>query len=128
LNQAGAVRTWVIAYILVAGAGLGSLVGIGCAVKANFCPWRKPPVQTSTDGKLLFANNCAVCHGADLRGRKNAPSLVTGPAAGYSIDELVNKISRGKPLAGMPRFRKDLTQQQIRAVAEYIVAQRGGTG
>lgn len=127
MSETGAVRTWILAYVLVAGAGLGGLIGIGCAMKANFCPWRKPPVQTSVDGKLLYANNCAVCHGADLRGR-TGPSLVAGTAAGYSPEDLANKISRGKPLAGMPRFERSLTAQQINAVAEYIVSQRGGTG
>lgn len=128
--QKGAVRTWVLAYLLVAGAGLGALVGIGCAVKANFCPWRKPPAQTSTDGRTLYAANCAVCHSSDMRGGQNAnaPSLLGGKAATYTEDELAKKISRGKPLGGMPRFERILTPEQIRAVARFIVAQRGGNG
>jgi mono/diheme cytochrome c family protein len=130
VSQIGAVRTWVIAYVLVAGAGLGLLVGVGCAVKANFCPWRKPPAQTSTDGRMLYAANCAVCHGAGLRGGQNAnaPSLISGPAASYGDAELAKKISRGKPLGGMPRFERILTPGQIRAVARFVVSQRGGSG
>lgn len=130
MSQAGAVRTWVIAYVLVAGAGLGGLVGIGCAMRANFCPWRKAPAQTSTDGRVLYANNCAVCHGPDMRGgsNANAPSLRFGVAATYSEDELAAKISRGKPLGGMPRFERILTSAQIRAIARTIIEQRGGGG
>jgi mono/diheme cytochrome c family protein len=130
VNQSGAVRAWILAYLLVAGAGLGALVGVGCAVKANFCPWRKPPAQTSTDGRTLYAANCAVCHGPDLHGgtNANAPSLVAFAAAGYTEDELAKKISRGKPLGGMPRFERILTPEQIRAVARFIISQRGGRG
>lgn len=127
MNQSGAVRAWILAYVLVAGIGLGGLVGVGCAVKANFCPWRKPPAQTSTDGRTLYAANCAVCHGADLRGRTNAPTLVSGTAATYDETMLAAKISRGKPLGGMPRFERVLTAAQIRAVARFVIEQRGGS-
>jgi mono/diheme cytochrome c family protein len=125
--ESGAVKAWILAFILMAGVGIGGLIGIGCLVGANTCPGKSPPKQTSTDGRVLYlANSCAICHGRDGKGSRG-PSLVSGPLGALSEDELVGKIGKGKPLAGMPRFRTTLTQKQIRAVADYIVSLRGGS-
>jgi mono/diheme cytochrome c family protein len=125
--EAGAARAWILAFILMAGLGIGGLIGVGCLVGANTCPGRSPAKQTSTDGRTLYvANTCAVCHGIDGKGSQG-PSLVSGPLAGLSEDELVNKIGKGKPLAGMPRFRTTLSKEQLRAIAVYVVSLRGGS-
>ena len=124
MSERGSAKAWVLAFVAIAGVGLGTLVGVGCAIGANSCPFRSQPKQTSTDGMTLFLANCAVCHGRDARGQRNAPSLVTGEAAKLTAEELAAKISKGKPLAGMPRFRGTLTPEQIRAVAEYLVSLR----
>jgi mono/diheme cytochrome c family protein len=123
-GEQGSVKAWVLAFFLTAGLGLGAIIGIGCLVGANTCPGSSPPRQTGTDGATLFLANCAVCHGMRGEGDRG-PSLITGPAASYTVDELVAKIARGKPLAGMPRFKTTLSSEQIRAVAEYIVSLRG---
>jgi len=126
LAEAGAAKAWILAFILMAGLGIGGLIGVGCLVGANTCPGNSRPKQTSTDGQALYRVNCAACHGIDGSGTR-APSLVSGPLGKLSEDELVKKIGKGKPLAGMPRFRKDLTQEQISAVAGYVVSLRGGS-
>ena len=124
--EAGAAKAWILAFILMAGLGIGGLIGVGCLVGANTCPGSSPPKQTSTDGKTLYLANCAACHGIDASGSRG-PSLIAGPLGKLSEDELVKKIGKGKPLAGMPRFRKALTQEQIRAIADYAVSLRGGS-
>lgn len=116
--SAGAVRTWVLVFVVLAGAGLAGLVGIGCAVGANACPWRHAPRESSTDGRLLFLENCAICHGVAGRGSANAPALA-GRDLG-SVERIAQTIARGKPLAGMPAFRKWLTGAQIDALARYV--------
>jgi mono/diheme cytochrome c family protein len=123
-GEQGSVKAWVLAFFLTAGLGLGAFIGIGCLVGANTCPGSSPPRQTSTDGQTLYVANCAFCHGERGEGGRG-PSLVSGPPASYSLEELESKIARGKPLAGMPRFRSTLTAEQIRAVAEHIVSLRG---
>jgi mono/diheme cytochrome c family protein len=123
--EAGAARAWILAFIVMAGVGIGTLVGVGCLVGANTCPGKSRPKQTSSNGMELYSVNCAGCHGPDGRGLRGAPSLVSGPLGALSVDELVPKISKGKPLAGMPRFRNDLTETQIRAMAGYVVSLRG---
>jgi mono/diheme cytochrome c family protein len=124
MSQAGRVRTWVLAFVLLAGTGFAALLGVGCAIHANAWPCRSPQKQTSTDGATLYLANCAVCHGRDGHGG-SGPSLVSGTGGGLNGDELVAKIRRGKPLAGMPMFKRELDEDQIRAVAAYVESLRG---
>ena len=127
--EEGAARAWVLAFILMAGVGIGTLVGVGCLVGANVCPGKSPPKQTSTNGMELFVANCAQCHGPDARGGKGfvGPSLGSGSLGSLSEDELAAKISHGKRLAGMPKFEGVLSGTQIRAVARYLVSLRSGS-
>jgi len=124
-SESGAAKAWILAFVIMAGVGIGTLVGVGCLVGANTCPGKKRPVQTSTDGRLLYEANCAACHGRDGRGLRGAPSLVSGSLGALSADELAPKIKKGKPLGGMPRFRDTLTDQQIKAIADHVVTMRG---
>ncbi len=128
-SQSGKVRTWIIAWIVSAVAGIGILAGIGCAVSANACIFKKSKPVTTTDGQALYLSFCISCHGRFGEGG-NGPSLRSGAAAGYDLDTLMDKIRDGKPLAGMPKFgkgavgRQALTPAQIRAVAEYVMTLR----
>jgi cytochrome c oxidase cbb3-type subunit 3 len=97
---------------------------VGCAIGANTCPFSSRAPVTTLDGRTLFLANCAVCHGQDGSGTTRAPSLVSGPRAGLTLEELRAKIARGKPLAGMPAFKRSLSPAQINAVARYVVRLR----
>lgn len=123
MNERGAVRTWILAFVLLAGGGMATLVGVGCIVSANACPFRSQPKQTSTDGATLYAANCAACHGRGGQG-DDGPSLVAGRLASLAGAELIAKIGRGRPLAGMPRFSRILSAEQIRAVAGFVESLR----
>ncbi|MFP5225560.1 MAG: c-type cytochrome [Actinomycetota bacterium] len=122
-RESGSIKAWVLAFILASGLGFGALIGIGCAIGANACPFQERTPETSTDGREIFLRNCAVCHGIEAEGARG-PSLVSGAPATYTLAELEAKISRGRPLAGMPRFRNELSEEQIRAVAEAIITLR----
>jgi mono/diheme cytochrome c family protein len=125
VSERGSVKAWVLAFVLMAGLGLGAFIGIGCLVDANTCPGSSKPKQTSTDGETLYLANCAACHGIDASGSRG-PSLVSGPGGELSLEELMARINNGKRLAGMPKFEGVLNEQQIRAVAEYVVELRTG--
>lgn len=116
---------WVLAFLVASVAGFAILVGVGCAIGANTCPFGEKRVETSTDGATIFARNCALCHGVDAAGTQNAPSLIAGSAATLSLDDLEYKIGRGRPFAGMPAFKRDFSDEQIAAVAGYLVELRG---
>lgn len=124
-EQTGAAKAWIIAFALTSGVGLGALIGIGCAIGANTCPFGGSERSETTDGRVLFVANCASCHGLAGQGG-TAPSLVTGSLAALEPDILRAKIARGRPLAGMPAFKRGLTPEQIAAVASYVVALRTG--
>ena len=123
----GSVKVWLLAFVVCAVVGFGALVGIGCGLGANACPFSKSAGITSTDGMTLYDQTCILCHGKDGKGLRGAPSLVDGEAASFSLSELETKIARGKPLAGMPAFSKPpyhLSSEQIHAVAQYVLSLR----
>jgi len=68
----------------------------------------------------IFAQRCAVCHGADGAGSGIGPDL-TDPdyIYGKSQDEVVKSIRDGRP-NGMPGFGNQLPEAEISALAEYV--------
>lgn len=126
MAEAGGAKVWILAFLAAAGLGFGALVGVGCALGANACPFRRGETYTGTDGRRLFEANCAVCHGLEGAGTANAPPLTGGPT--LALEELRAKIGRGRPLAGMPSFRRTLTPEQIAAVARYVLDLRRSDG
>lgn len=127
MDERGAVKGWIIAMLIALPTAFGALVGVGCLLGANACPFSSSEPFTSTDGREIWVARCAACHGIDATGSPNnpaAPSLIEGESATLTLDELVAKISRGRPFAGMPRFKGVLTEVQIDAVASYVVELR----
>lgn len=123
--ESGKATTWVLAFLAASGIGLGGLIGIGCWVGANACPFGGGEALRTTDGRILFARNCAVCHGIEGRGTANAPSLIAGELARLPVAELAARIADGKPLGGMPAFKRALGPEQIEALARHVLVLRG---
>ena len=75
----------------------------------------------ATQGKAVFADKCATCHGADLTGGEMAPPLVgaifMGDWAGQSADDLFTRIHTTMP-ANDPG---DLSNIQTSQVLAYIL-------
>lgn len=115
---------WVLAFVAAAGIGFAGLVGIGCAIGANACPWRSVESDgTVASPQALFEANCALCHGRTGEG-ETGPSLTQGKASVLSKEELIAKISRGRPFQGMPRFKGTLSEDQIDAIAAFVIELR----
>ena len=55
-------------------------------------------------GKLLFAENCAKCHGEDALGRRGRPSLRSERIAHASDGELAWLLKNGSAWKGMPSW------------------------
>jgi cytochrome c553 len=113
--------------LIVVGPSLILLVGSALAL--IFLP--HPVPRHSTPVQRLYLTYCAECHGADGRGSWRAtlfflrPGNLTDPRAlaGLSDDYLFGLLKEGgapigKP--GMPAFGYHLTDQQIRALIEYV--------
>jgi len=87
---------------------------------------KKSPVA-SDDGRQLFANTCARCHGAD--GAGGTPSFAGGPAPRNFHDHAFHEartdeqlrmvIVNGKGTA-MPPFGTMFDDQQLRALVAYV--------
>lgn len=84
-------------------------------------------------GHRLYAP-CAVCHGPDAGGTQMGPSLRDDPflqTAG-GLEEIVQVIRTGvaEPeefAVPMPAYAGNLTEEQIRALASYVLALRQPT-
>ncbi len=72
-------------------------------------------------GKTLFANICAVCHGANGTGTDRAPAL-NDPVKLSQFDDTWyrNTITKGRPAQGMPTWGTVLSPAQIADVLAYI--------
>ena len=81
---------------------------------------------TVDDGKKLFQANCATCHGLDLQGTDDGPSL-------YGVGELAVEfqVATGRmPMAMQgpqaPQKPVQFTQDQIDALAAYVQTHGAG--
>jgi S-disulfanyl-L-cysteine oxidoreductase SoxD len=76
----------------------------------------------AAQGKAIFADKCATCHGADLNGAEMAPPLVgatfLGDWVGQSADDLFTRIHTTMP-ANDPGSLSNAQAQQVMA---YILS------
>lgn len=75
--------------------------------------------QTSPNGRLLFGEQCATCHGADGRG-VTGPNLTTLFTAGSGEDRVLAIIRNGVPGSIMPASRN--TDAELQAIVAYLKA------
>jgi mono/diheme cytochrome c family protein len=69
------------------------------------------------DGKSIFASSCATCHTLGAAGATGTigPNL---DEAKPSVDKAIERVTNGKGV--MPSFKGQLTEAEIRAVAEFV--------
>jgi cytochrome c6 len=109
---------------LVEGSDADAVAAYVAAVAAN--PDAKvtlPPGAGGDDPKLLFQSNCGSCHvlaDAETQGTVG-PNL---DQARPQLQQAVDQITNGG--GGMPAFQGQLTEQQIRRIAQYVVESAGG--
>jgi mono/diheme cytochrome c family protein len=77
-------------------------------------------------GAVLFRDNCARCHGANLEGTKKAPAIAEIRKKKHWTDErITNRILNG---AGkMPPFRESVSEEQIQQLIAYLRAENRPT-
>ena len=104
---------------LVEGAAANDVAAYVAAVAAN--PKAKVALPTGAGGndpKLLFESNCGSCHTLADAGTtgKIGPNL---DQAKPSLQKATTQITNGG--GGMPPFKGQLTEEQIKALAAYLV-------
>lgn len=71
-----------------------------------------------TEGKMLYASNCAACHGETLKG--GVGTDLTGHLKyGETDGEMYGVIAKGTP-AGMPAFEQQLGRDRIWKTLVYV--------
>jgi glucose/arabinose dehydrogenase len=86
----------------------------------------KIPMQDGFIGQ--FNEQCASCHGENLRGTSLGIPLVGVPLRnGDSVEDIAESIATGAPDKGMPAWSGTLNQSQIWNLALYVAEQRQGT-
>jgi len=99
----------------------GVYAGASAAMAASESPSSSTTSATAVeDGKKLFQANCATCHGLDLQGSQQGPSLL-------GVGELAVhfQVSTGRmPLQAQgpqaPQKPVQFTDEQINAIAAYV--------
>ncbi|MGL4256112.1 MAG: cytochrome bc1 complex diheme cytochrome c subunit [Microbacterium sp.] len=113
---------WAAAALI--GIGLlitgGVYAGASAAVAATTAESTVASASTVEDGERLFQANCATCHGLDVQGTNDGPSL-------YGVGELAVhfQMSTGRMPLQMqgpqaPQKPAQFTEEQIAAVGAYI--------
>jgi len=99
------------------------------AVPLRTAPGRKPDVA---NGKRLFAQACASCHGADGTGPPPEvaksfdppPPDILHPDFNWSPYEMFNRMTYGGIETAMPSFEEGLTPQERWDIVFYLFAER----
>ncbi|SEQ89032.1 alcohol dehydrogenase (cytochrome c) [Virgibacillus subterraneus] len=67
------------------------------------------------EGLKVYENNCLSCHGAEGAGGHNGPNLQN---INMNTEQIIQQIKNGG--GNMPGFEGTLTEEEIKAVTEYI--------
>ncbi|WP_314853712.1 cytochrome c [uncultured Microbacterium sp.] len=120
-QKTGRRSKWAAAALI----GIGLLVTGGIYAGASAAMAATEPATASTaltaeDGKKLFQANCATCHGLNLEGTADGPSL-------YGVGELAVEfqMSTGRMPLQMqgpqaPQKPEQFTEDQILAIAKWV--------
>ena len=74
--------------------------------------------KSVAEGKLLYAEKCADCHGKDVKGG-DGPSLAGHLKYGEEDGKKYESIAKGRP-GGMPGFETELGRDRIWKVLAYV--------
>ena len=80
--------------------------------------------QEDSPGKNVYDSKCLMCHGDDAKGDTKAGKMMKTPdltteswKQGTSVPELVKTLREG--LGKMPKYEGKLSEEELKAVAEY---------
>ncbi|MFT3752027.1 MAG: PQQ-dependent sugar dehydrogenase [Paludibacter sp.] len=94
-----------------------AITGLILFISFSFAPGNQQTTTAKTT-RELYLQYCASCHGEKLE-RFAARQWVYG----NSVNDVSSTIKNGRPPIGMPGYSKAMTDEQIRALAEYMIAE-----
>jgi glucose/arabinose dehydrogenase len=112
--------------VLVAGDATAQQTGAPPA--PNGAATAAPAVRTARPQNpaiVLFNNSCSSCHGTTLAGARG-PSLFTDSFLSKNSDDaILHTVQNGIADGGMPAFKDQFSEEQIRQVIAYLRIQGG---
>ncbi|MEM7099054.1 MAG: PQQ-dependent sugar dehydrogenase [Pseudomonadota bacterium] len=79
------------------------------------------------EAPLVFAENCAVCHGDQLEGAPQGTPLKGKPLMyGEDLPSLISSIANGAPEKGMPAWSNVFNAEEIKSLALWVSEVRDG--
>ena len=99
---------------------------------ADAAPFQEPDAQVLELGKAVYADQCQSCHGAEGKGDGPAARFLSPPARDLTagdwqhatdgtVEAVVAVIKAGVDDTGMTPFEGELSDEEIVAVATYVV-------
>jgi cytochrome c oxidase cbb3-type subunit 3 len=77
--------------------------------------------SAKANGAALYAQRCAMCHGAEGKGGVG-PDLTTAEYIyGKSSAEVTESIANGRP-EGMPGFAEQLSEDELTSLVDYVLS------
>ena len=113
----------VLLGLVLVGAVYATITGSGNSAAAT------DPTASQAEiaqGRQIFQQTCATCHGLVAQGTSVAPSLIGVGAAAVDFQVSTGRMPLREPNAEAARKPQQLTPAQTRAVAEYIQSLGGG--
>lgn len=81
-------------------------------------PANNEATTASADGEKAYKQYCVTCHG--LYGDMGASGAFNLTTSTLSLDERINVITNGREGTNMVGFKSILSEDQIKAVAQYV--------
>jgi ubiquinol-cytochrome c reductase cytochrome c subunit len=78
--------------------------------------------QTLKDGRDLYLRNCSSCHGLNVEGSSDGPTLVGVGAASVDFQVGTGRMPAAQLGAQIQQKRQQFTQEEIQALAAYIAS------
>ncbi|MBG6237959.1 ubiquinol-cytochrome c reductase cytochrome c subunit [Mycetocola sp. CAN_C7] len=120
-----------LATISLIAAGLLFTGGAYAAFSTTTANAETPAAVTTAsveDGAKLFAANCASCHGLDLEGTAEAPSLIGVGAAAVDFQVGTGRMPMQAHGPQAPEKPVQFTEDQILSLAQYVATTAPGPG
>jgi ubiquinol-cytochrome c reductase cytochrome c subunit len=103
-------------------------LGLTGGAYAAFAP--SPQAEAATgasgasikDGRQLFLRNCSSCHGLDVEGTSDGPSLVGVGAAAVDFQVGTGRMPAAQDGPQIQQKRQQFTDEEIAAMAAYIAS------
>lgn len=116
----------ILSTAAIMAAGGSWLNKVPAAERHRVNPFADKP-EAAAAGKLLFAENCAKCHGRDAQGHYGRPSLRSQRVASATDGELAWLLRNGSLAKGMPSWSSLPEQERWQIIAFLRSLPRDGS-